>query len=138
MISLEGLHDELNMDEINLERDGTYPRHGLVEPSRSVGKDEAEEKDASDGERNVEHALGVERELAVMHLLEPYARTERNDEEKQDEPKRLPADGILTAYGLAYVYAKEEDGHTAPENLNVSYGIMNRSNVLNHDRPHEH
>ena len=46
----------------------------------------ANQQDAADGQRDVEHALGEEWELAVTNLLEVEARREGCHEQQQQQP----------------------------------------------------
>ena len=41
-------------------------------------------------------------------------------------------------YFLSLIHIYEEDRHAAPENLQVSYSLMYRGDILYQDAPHDH
>ena len=84
-----GLHDEVDVDEVGLERDGADEGQGTQQPRGMAGpvgcdglEETAEQQECGDGHGDVEHALSEERELAVAHLLQIEAGRKGGDEEQ--------------------------------------------------------
>ncbi len=89
-------------------------------------------------ERDIEHAFQEERKHAVLLLFQEDARQQRHQEHEPYHPYRSAVERLFLSYHLTHVDADEEDRHAAPENLQVSYSLMYRGNILYQDAPHDH
>ncbi len=79
-----------------------------------------------------------EREHAVLLLFQEDAREQRHQEHQPYHPDAGTIKRLLLAHHLAHVDADEEDRYSAPEDLQMSYCLMNRGDVLYQDAPHNH
>ena len=73
----------------------------------------------------------------MAHLLQPYASREARAEEQDDEPQRVAVERGVCLHARCDVYAEEEDGDAAPENLDMPHGIVYGRDILHDDTPHE-
>ena len=110
----------------------------LVKPARGAAEDAVQQQDACDGERDIEHAFQEERKHAMLLLFQEYARQQRHQEHEPYHPYRSAVERLVLSYHLTHVDADEEDRHAAPENLQMSYSLMYRGDILYQDAPHDH
>lgn len=95
VVLLDGAEDELDVDEVCLERQGTDEGEGTVHPLWRTAEDAVEDEYRRHGEWDVEHSLGEEREASVYLLLKPDAGAEGHGEGKEYHPYRLTVEGFL-------------------------------------------
>ena len=74
----------------------------------------------------------------MSHLFEPD--TGGSGHQEGDDCKRAACwfDTSILAYQFADVDADEKDGHTAPEDLDMAYGLMNGNDPLHNAAPTDH
>ena len=138
MLSLDVVEHEVDVYQVTFQTQRSHEHKAAVEPLRRAAEDTVQEQDAGDGERDVEHTLQEEREMAVLHLFQEDARQERHQEHNPNHPDAGSVQGLFLSNHLAHVDADEEDGHSAPEYLQVSHGMVDGGDVLHEDAPHNH
>ena len=74
----------------------------------------------------------------MLLLFQEYARQQRHQEHEPYHPYRSAVERLFLSYHLTHVDADEEDRHAAPENLQMSYSLMYRGDILYQDAPHDH
>lgn len=74
----------------------------------------------------------------MPNLLQKYARCERHDEHNKNHPDACTVYGLALSHHLAHVNAYKEDGHTAPEYLQMSHSVMDWRHPLHQNTPHNH
>ena len=138
MIMLYWTQDKLNMNEISLQTQHSKPCHALVKPLRSAAEKAIEQDYSGHCERDIEHSLNEKREMSVLHLLKPDAAPQCHSEHYPHHPDALTIQCMLLFHHIAHVDAEEEDWHTAPEYLYMSYCMMDRTHPLHQYAPHHH
>ena len=76
--------------------------------------------------------------MSVLHLLKPDAAPQCHSEHYPHHPDALTVQCLLLFHHIAHVDAEEEDWHTAPEYLYMSYCMMDRTHPLHQYAPHHH
>ena len=74
----------------------------------------------------------------MSFLFEEDARGERHPKHDPYHPDAGAVEALPLSYHLAHVDADEEDWHAAPENLQMAYGMVDGSDILHKDAPHDH
>ena len=74
----------------------------------------------------------------MPNLLQKDARCERHDEHNKNHPDACTVYGLALSHHLAHVNAYKEDGHTAPEYLQMAHSVMDRRHPLHQNAPHNH
>ena len=132
------IEHKVEMDEIALQAQRAYKSQRLVEPLGRAPQDAVADQDKRDGQRDIEHALDKQRELSVANLLKEEARGWGHDKHDDQHPDALTINGTLLPDHLAHIDTNEEDGHPAPEDLQMANGAMHRTNPLNNHTPYQH
>ena len=135
---LDIVEHEVDVDEVGLQTQSAHKHECLVYPFRSAAEDAVEQQNAGYCKRDIEHSFQEERELTMFHLLQENAGEKRHQKHDPDHPDACSVERILAANHLAHVDSDEEYRYTAPENLQMTNCLMDRSNVLHQDAPHHH
>ena len=135
---LDVVEHEVDMDEVSLQAQCPDKHECLVHPFWGAAEDAVEQQNACHGERNVEHSFQEERKMPMFHLFQEDACKERHQEHQPYHPDACPIERVLLSHHLTHVDADEEDGHSAPEDLQMSYGLVDRCDVLHKNAPHNH
>ena len=74
----------------------------------------------------------------MLHLFQEDAGEQCHQKHQPNHPDARPIESVLSPYHLSHVDADEEDGHSAPKDFQMSYGLMDRGDILYEDAPHHH
>ena len=126
------------MEQITLQAQRSHKHEPLVKPTLSAAEVQIQQQDAGDGERDIEHAFQEERKHAMLLLFQEDARQQRHQEHEPYHPYRSAVERLFLSDHLTHVDADEEDRHAAPKNLQMSYSLMYRGDILYQNAPHNH
>ena len=138
VVGTEPSHHKVVVDEICLQTQSAEESPETVDALGQSAKYSIEQQNGCQRQRDINHALYEKWEKPVRYLFEIDARCETCHKGDQGKPYGSTVDAHFTTYHFTEIDAKEEDGHAAPEDFQMSHSMVDGYDPLHHDTPQHH